>query len=79
MSMQMNLKILKLINPSRIKCTKKEKIREIIFLEDDEIRIIHNYLINHKQYSEALLCEVMYDGVRRREAHLIKRYDILIE
>lgn len=65
------------VNPSRIKGTKKEKKREIVFLEDSEIRVIYDYLIEKERYSEALLCAIMYDGaIRRQEAFQIKRHDI---
>lgn len=68
------------LNPSRIKGTKKEKRREIVFLEDAEIQVIYGYLIDHKRYSEALLCAIMYDGaIRRKEAFQIKRYDISLD
>ena len=68
------------LNPSRIKGTKKEKRREIVFLEDAEVRVIYDYLISKGRYSEALLCAIMYDGaIRRKEAFQIKRYDISLD
>ena len=44
----------------------KEKVREIIFLEDEEIEYIYNRLIEKGRYQQALLCALMYDSAGRR-------------
>lgn len=68
------------VNPARIKGTKKEKRREIVFLEDGEIKVIYDYLIKKERYSEALLLALMYDGaIRRQEAFQVKREDISLD
>lgn len=68
------------VNPSRIKGTKKEKVRDIVFLEDSEVRVIFDYLIEKGRYSEALLCAIMYESCgRRNEIYQIKRYDISLD
>lgn len=67
-------------NPSRIKGIKKEKVRDIVFLSDNEIVVIYNRLKAEKEYSQALLCAFMYDSCsRRNEAYQVKRSDISLE
>lgn len=67
-------------NPSRIKGIKKEKVREIVFLTDDEVQIIYNKLIEVGEYSQALLCAFMYESCsRRNEAYQVKRGDISLD
>ena len=64
-------------NPSRIKGIQKEKVRDIVFLTEEEVRIIYDCLIEKERYSEALLCGLMYDSCsRRNEVFQLKRYDI---
>ena len=64
-------------NPSRIKGMKKEKVRDIVFLTDDEVLKIYNHLIQEEEYSQALLCVFMYESAgRRNEAYQVKRSDI---
>lgn len=68
------------INPSKIKGMQKEKVRDIVFLTDEEIFIIYNHLKENKRYCEALLCMFMYESCsRRNEVYQIKRYDIDLE
>ena len=65
------------VNPSRIKGLKKEEIREIVFLTDEEVEIIYNKLIETERYSQALLCAMLYDtAARRNELFQLKREDI---
>lgn len=67
-------------NPSRIKGIKKEKVRDIIFLTDEEVMIIYNRLKSEGEYSQALLCAFMYDSCsRRNEAYQVKRSDISLD
>lgn len=67
-------------NPSRIKGMQKEKVRNIVFLSDEEIHIIYNKLMEQEEYSQALLCALMYDSAgRRNEAFQVKRADISLE
>lgn len=64
-------------NPSRIKGMQKEKVREIVFLTDEEVHKIYEYLKSKGRYCEALLCALMYDSAgRRKECYQVKRYDI---
>ena len=54
---------------SKVKSVQKEERREIVFLSDDEIRIIRDELIKRGQYQIALFLSLLYDsGCRRAEA-----------
>lgn len=67
-------------NPNRIKGMQKEKVRDIVFLSDQEIHIIYNRLMEQEEYSQALLCALMYDSAgRRNEAYQVKRSDISLD
>lgn len=67
-------------NPNRIKGMQKEKVRDIVFLSDQEIHIIYNRLMEQEEYSQALLCALMYDSAgRRNEAYQVKRSDIALD
>ncbi len=67
-------------NPNRIKGMQKEKVRDIVFLSNEEIYIIYNKLMEQKEYSQALLCALMYDSAgRRNEAYQVKRNDITLD
>lgn len=67
-------------NPSRIRGMQKEKVRDIVFLSDEEIHIIYNKLMEREEYSQALLCGLMYDSAgRRNEAMQVKRSDITLD
>ena len=62
---------------SKVKGLQKEKVREIVFLEDEEVRHILDTLIFRNQYSQALLCAFLYDScARKNEIHQVKRSDI---
>ena len=64
--------------PSRIKGMKKESVRTIVFLTDEEVELIYNKLIEEKKYTQALLCAVMYDSAcRRNEVYQLKREDFV--
>lgn len=65
---------------SKVKGVQKEKVRDIVFLTDEEIDIIYTNLMNKKKYSQALLCALMYDSAsRRKEAYQIKRSDLSVD
>lgn len=67
-------------NPTRIKGMQKEKVKDIVFLSDEEIHIIYNKLMEQEEYSQALLCALMYDSAgRRNEAYQVKRNDITLD
>lgn len=67
-------------NPNRIKGMQKEKVREIVFLSDEEVHIIFNKLIADEEYSQALFCALMYDSAgRRQEVAQVKRNDITLD
>lgn len=67
-------------NPNRIKGMQKEKVRDIVFLSDEEVHIIIDTLIEEKQYSQALLCALLYDSCsRKNEIFQIKRSDISLD
>lgn len=54
---------------SKVKSVQKEMVREIVFLEDEEIRIIRDELIKREEYQIALLLSLLYDsGCRKNEA-----------
>lgn len=54
---------------SKIKSVQKETVREIVFLEDEEIKLIRDELIKREQYQIALLLSLLYDsGCRKNEA-----------
>lgn len=64
-------------NPSRVKGVRKEKVREIVFLTDEEVHIIVNGLIKRGLYQKAFLCAFAYDSAsRRKELYQVKRSDI---
>ena len=50
----------------KVKGLQKEKVREIIFLTDEEVTYIYKRLIEEKKYQQALLCALMYDSAGRR-------------
>lgn len=54
---------------SKIKSVQKEMVRDIVFLEDEEIKLIRDELIKREQYQIALLLSLLYDsGCRKNEA-----------
>lgn len=50
----------------KVRGLQKEKVREIIFLTDEEIEYIYSRLIEKGKYQQALLCALMYDSAGRR-------------
>lgn len=55
---------------SKVKSVQKETVREIVFLEDEEIKLIRDELIKREQYQIALLISLLYDsGCRKNEAY----------
>ena len=50
----------------KVKGLQKEKVREIVFLTDEEVTYIYKRLIEEKKYQQALLCALMYDSAGRR-------------
>ena len=67
-------------NPSRIKGMQKETVRDIIFLSDEEVNIIFETLMADGDYSQALLCGLMYDSAgRRNEVYQVKRSDLSLD
>lgn len=51
----------------KVKGLQKEKVREIIFLTDEEVEYIYTRLIEEEKYQQALLCALMYDSAGRRK------------
>ena len=65
---------------SKVKGLQKEKVRDIVFLEDSEVKHIVDTLLYRKQYSQALLCAFLYDScARKNEIHQVKRSDISLD
>lgn len=65
---------------AKVKGLTKEKVRDIVFLTDEEVHIIFNKLIEKKEYTQALLCGFMYDSCsRRKEVYQVKRDDISLD
>ena len=61
----------------KIKGLKKETVREIIFLTDEEVTLIYNTLLKEERYQEALLSALAYDSAsRRKECYQVKKEDI---
>ena len=51
----------------KVKGLQKEKVREIIFLTDEEIEYIYSRLIEKGRYQQALLCALMYEEMNVME------------
>lgn len=65
------------LNPSRVKGLKKEKVRDIIFLNMYEIKTIYNRLIKDENYQDATLLGLLIDsGCRRNEAYQVNKNSI---
>lgn len=61
-----------------IKGLEKAPVREIVFLADDQINIILNYLIRHEDYQRALYLSLSYESAgRRNEVAQVKKTDFL--
>lgn len=67
------------INQMRsIKGVPKESVREIVFLEDDEVTGLIDYLMEREQYQKALYVSLSYDSAgRRNEVHQVLKTDFL--
>lgn len=67
-------------NPSRIKGMQKEKVRDIVFLTDEEVHIIVDEFIKQGKLQQALLFALGYDSLaRRQELYQIKRSDLSLD
>lgn len=61
-----------------IKGLEKAPVREIVFLTDDQINIMLNYLIRHEDYQRALYLSLSYESAgRRNEVAQVKKTDFL--
>lgn len=61
-----------------IKGVTGEKVREIVFLSDDQIEIILNKLLEKKKYQMALYLSLSYDSAARRNEILqVEKYNFL--
>ena len=59
----------------KVKGLQKEKVRDIVFLTDEEIEYIYNRLIEKKKYQQALFISLMYDSAgRRNECYQVEKY-----
>ena len=59
----------------KVKGLQKEKVRDIVFLTDEEIEYIYNRLIEKKKYQQALFMSLMYDSAgRRNECYQVEKY-----
>ena len=55
------------INAMRaIKGMANEKVREIVFLTDEQITMLIDYLVEHKEYAKAVFVSLSYDSAGRR-------------
>lgn len=66
-------------NPmKKIKSVEKNSVREIIFLTDEQIDYLIDYLIERKKYQKALYISLSYDSAaRRNEIHQVKKHNFL--
>lgn len=66
-------------NPmKKIKSVEKNSVREIIFLTDEQIDYLIDYLIKRKKYQKALYISLSYDSAaRRNEIHQVKKHNFL--
>ena len=61
-----------------IKGLKKETVREIIFLTDEQINLLIDYLMKKKKYQQALYVSLSYDSAgRRNEVSQVLKTDFL--
>jgi integrase/recombinase XerD len=67
------------INAMRsIKGLQKEEVREIIFLTDEQIKLIVDYLLEKEQYQKALYLTLSYESAgRRNEVYQVKKQGFL--
>ena len=62
----------------KVKGLQKEKVRDIIFLTDEEIEHIYNRLIEKEKYQQALFIALMYDSAgRRNECYQVEKDFVL--
>lgn len=62
----------------KVKGVTKEGIKEIVFLEDEQIKRLRDYLIEHQEYRLLALLDLLYDsGARRREIWQVKKNGLL--
>lgn len=50
----------------KVKGLQKEKVREIVFLTDEEVEYIYSRLLEKGKYQQALFLSLMYDSAARR-------------
>lgn len=56
----------------------KEAVKDVVFLEDEKITKILDYLIDKEKYQKALYISLSYDSAaRRNEIHQVKKEDFL--
>lgn len=61
-----------------IKGIEKENVRDIVFLTNDQIELILNYLIEKQKYQQALYLALSYESAgRRREVHQVLKTNFL--
>lgn len=51
---------------SKIKNLKKEEVRDIIFLTEEQVQFVINMLVERKEYQKALLVSLSYESAGRR-------------
>ena len=62
----------------KVKGIPKEATKEIVFLEDCQIKRLRDYLIEHEKYRLLALLDLLYDsGARRREIWQVKKSGLL--
>ena len=62
----------------KVRGVAREGVREIVFLEDVQIKMLRDYLIEHEQYRQLALLDLLYDsGARRGEILQIKKHGLL--
>lgn len=65
---------------AKIKGLQKEEVREIIFLSDDEIRLLIDELVKDEKYQIALLVALAYESAgRRNELYQVTKSSLLDE
>ena len=61
---------------SSIKGIEKQDVREIVFLEDDQVTFLIDYYMNKKEYAKALYISLSYDSAgRRNEIYQVEKHD----
>lgn len=61
-----------------IKGVPKEAVRDVVFLDDDKVSSIIEYLLKKEEYQKALYISLSYDSAgRRNEIHQVKKTDFL--